>query len=42
MFLPKKTLELKILNPKKSFAHPSHFKSRVNPLGLETNFLARG
>ena len=31
IFLPPKILELKILNPKKSFDHPRYLKSRVPP-----------
>ena len=33
IFVPKKLLESKISNPKKSFDHPHHLKSRVPPLG---------
>ena len=33
IFIPKKITESKISNPKKSFDHPSHLKSRVPPLG---------
>ena len=35
MFLPKKILEWKISDPKKSFDHPRHMKSGVPPLGSE-------
>ena len=31
IFLPKKIPESKISNPKKSFDHPRHFKSKVPP-----------
>ena len=31
IFVPKKILELKISNSKKSFDHPCHLKSRVSP-----------
>ena len=44
IFLPPKILELKILNPKKSFDHPSYLKSGVPPWDPNTcawlNFLA--
>ena len=44
IFLPPKILELKILNPKKSFDHPRYLKSRVPPWDPNTsawlNFLA--
>ena len=33
IFVPTKIPESKISNPKKSFDHPSHLKSRVSPLG---------
>ena len=33
IFVPKKIPESKISNPKKSFDHPRHLKSRVPPLG---------
>ena len=33
IFVPKKTPESKISNPKKSFEHPRHLKSRVPPPG---------
>ena len=33
-FQPPKILKLKISNPKKSFDHPCHLKSRVPPLGI--------
>ena len=33
IFIPKKILESKISNSKKSFDHPRHLKSRVPPLG---------
>ena len=33
IFVPKKLPESKISNPKKSFDHPRHLKSRVPPLG---------
>ena len=33
-FQPPKLLKLKISNPKKSFDHPCHLKSRVPPLPL--------
>ena len=35
IFAPKKILESKISNPKKSFDHLCHMKSRVPPLGWE-------
>ena len=34
IFVPKKIPESKISNPKKSFDHPCHLKSRVPPLGV--------
>ena len=34
IFVPKKIPESKISNPKKSFDHPRHLKSRVPPLGI--------
>ena len=33
IFVPKKIPKSKISNPKKSFGHPCHLKSRVPPLG---------
>ena len=37
IFVPKKIPESKISNPKKSFDHPRHLKSRVSPLGTYIN-----
>ena len=37
IFVPKKIPESKISNPKKSFDHPRHLKSRVPPPGYEYN-----
>ena len=37
IFVPKKIPESKISNPKKSFDHPRHLKSRVPSLGEECN-----
>ena len=37
IFVPKKIPESKISNPKKSFDHPRHLKSRVPSLGDECN-----
>ena len=42
IFVPKKILESKISNPKKSFDHPRHLKSWVHPWGPPTPRLLQG